>query len=81
METPVRRISLTGYAYALLVGLALAVRGIRVFARSLRMALRLRRLLASLGMIAFAVMFGGSPMALRGGLVMFRGLGMSFLGH
>ena len=34
------------------------------------MALGPRRFFAALGVFAFAVMFGGSPMALRGGFVM-----------
>jgi uncharacterized membrane protein YtjA (UPF0391 family) len=35
----------------------------------------------TLGVFAFAVMFGSSPMTLRGVFVMFRRLGMSFLRH
>jgi hypothetical protein len=61
--------------------LAFAVRGIRVFARSLRMALRLRRFFTRLGVIALTVMFGGCPMALRRGFVMFRCLRMGFPRH
>jgi hypothetical protein len=44
-------------------------------------ALRFHRLFLTLGMFAFAVMFGSSPMALRRAFVMFRRPGMSFLWH
>ena len=39
------------------------------------------RFFLSLGVVAFAVMFGGRPMALRSGFVMLRRLGVGFLGH
>jgi hypothetical protein len=67
--------------YALLLRLALAVRHVGVLAGGLRVALRFRRFFATLGVFAFAVMFGSSPMALGGVFVMFRRLGMSFLWH
>jgi uncharacterized membrane protein YtjA (UPF0391 family) len=44
-------------------------------------ALRFRRFFVTLGVFAFAVMFGSTPMALRGVFVMFRRLGMRFLRH
>jgi hypothetical protein len=67
--------------YALLLRLALAVRHVGVLAGGLRVALRFHRFFLTLGMFAFAVMFGSSPMAFRGVFVMFRRLGMSFLRH
>jgi hypothetical protein len=67
--------------YALFLRLALAVRHVGVLAGGLRVALRFRRFFATLGVFAFAVMFGSSPMALGGVFVMFRRLGMSFLWH
>ena len=45
------------------------------------MALRLRRFFTRLGVIALTVMFGGYPMALRRGFVMFRRLRMGFPRH
>jgi hypothetical protein len=44
-------------------------------------ALRFHRFFLTLRMFAFAVMFGGGPMALRRVFVMFRRLHMSFLWH
>jgi hypothetical protein len=67
--------------YALLLRLALAVRHVGVLAGGLRVALCFHRFFLTLGMFAFAVMFGSSPMAFRGVFVMFRRLGMSFLRH
>ena len=74
-------LTVTTYALRLLVRLALAVRDVGMLAGGLRMALRFRRFLVTLGVFAFAMMFGGSPMALSGSFVMFRRLGMSFLRH
>jgi hypothetical protein len=68
------------FARLLLRG-ALAVRRVRVLTSGLRVALRLRRFFVTLGMVAFAVMLGSSPMALRGRFVMLRSLGMSFSSH
>jgi uncharacterized membrane protein YtjA (UPF0391 family) len=49
--------------------------------RGLRMAVGLRRFLATLNVVAFAVMLGGRPMTLRRVLVVFRRLAVSVLGH
>ena len=57
------------------------MRDVGVFAGGLRVALRFRRCFVTLGVFAFAMMFGGGPMALGGAFVMFRRLGMSFLRH
>src|ERR1700678_4485552 len=80
MESPARprRVS---PGNTLFLRLALAVRHIGVFARTLRVGLRFRRFFVALRVFAFAVMLGSSPMALRGVFVMFRRLGMSFLRH
>jgi uncharacterized membrane protein YtjA (UPF0391 family) len=67
--------------YALLLRLALAMRDVGVFAGTLRVALCFRRFFVTLGVFAFAMMFGSSPMALSGVFVMFRRLRMSFLRH
>jgi hypothetical protein len=75
-ETPS---SLAGYA--LLVRLALAVRHLGSFAGALRMPLGLRRFLTTLRVVAFAMVLGGCPMALRRGFVVFRRLAVSVLGH
>jgi hypothetical protein len=69
------------FFYDLLLRLALAVRHVGVLASGLRLTLRFRRLFLTLGVFAFAVMFGGSPVALGGGFVMFRRLVMSFPRH
>ncbi len=61
--------------------LALAVSRVGMLAGGLRVALGLRRFFASLGVLAFAMMFGSRPMALRGVFMMFSRLGMSFLRH
>ena len=47
----------------------------------LGMAVGLRRFLTTLGMVGFAVMFGGRPVTLRRIFVMFRRLVMSVPGH
>jgi hypothetical protein len=44
-------------------------------------AVGLRRFLTTLGMVGFAVMFGGRPVTLRRIFVMFRRLAMSVPGH
>jgi uncharacterized membrane protein YtjA (UPF0391 family) len=50
-------------------------------AGGLWVALGLRRFFLTLSVITLAVMFGGRPVALRGGFVMLSSLGMRFLSH
>jgi hypothetical protein len=61
--------------------LALAVGRLGMLTGGLGVALRFRRFFLTLGVFAFAVMFGSSPMALGGAFVMLRRLGMRFLRH
>ena len=65
----------------LLLRLALAVRRLGMFVGGLRMGVSLRRLLATLRVIPFAVMFRSHPVAPRGVVMVFRGLIVGVLGH
>jgi len=57
------------------------VRHLGVFVGSLGMAVCPRRFLTTLSVLAFAVMFGSRPVALRGVLVVFRRFVVGVFGH